>query len=655
MPDQLDEQVAEPPEQDQLDIPSIPEGKAKSFAPVAIELGDREGDLVNKVVKNYYDTIGSAWYLAKKKLWDEIHKISTGDMGKNSFPWTDASNCDLGIVEMCADNIKSRYKISTIGAKPMFNTIPITEAGEEHKEKITDSMNYILDNDLDIEKPIDYISQNTVEYGTCPVKLYWKKDILEQKEYKEIDGIVFPDDKSTIEEKGALDVIALEDFIVPEGSGNDIQKVPWIFHRVWMSVYDLEKKVKLGFYSEEVVEKVKAALTLEKTAIAKTPEEKLSIAKKLPEEKVEVLECYMRFAVKETDKVERECIFWVCPSTKTFMKGFFLKDIYFDGKRPFFVYRYKDMGSFYGRGIPEMIAPYRKLMNDVFNFAVNCMMLQMLPWGFYRIGSSFRPEEVRLSPGVMIPVDDINDVKIAQFPPSAQMAEGFVELLMSFVERQTGISSPHMGKEFPTRKTATEVKTVISEGNIKHEDRIQIFQDTFGEMLKGIYHLYRQNQPSGRSGRILTGEDYRFIKLFSAFDQLPDFDFLLLGTLTTGNKVVEREDTMNLYQLAANNPIIAEYPKGQLELLKDIFSIFGKRNVKRFLPPDGIIDAVTKAKMMQVAQQAQAVMSGQMPPPGQGAPQGGPTQGPPPHKPIEPGQGPKTGLPNAHKPGVPNQ
>jgi len=613
----------------------------KSFAPESIELGDREEMLINKVTKCYNDTISSEWYHDKKKLWDECHKINLGRMDNNNFPWQDASNCDLGIVEMCTDNIKSRYKLSTIGAKPMFNSIPVTPEGEDKKDEITDSMNFVLDNDIEIEKVLDSIAQNTVEYGTCPTKLYWKKDIIEQREYKELDGIVFPEDKSSVMEKGAIDIINLEDFIVPEGSGNDIHKLPWVFHRVWMSLYDLEKKVKLGFYSEAVVEKVKASLQIEKEQNLKTPEEKQAAVKKLPEEKVEILECYMRFAVKESDKVERECIFWVCPKTRTYMKGFYLKDIYFDGKRPFFVYRYKDTGGFYGRGIPEMIAPYRKLMNDVFNFAVNCLMLQILPWGFYRIGSSFRPEEVRLSPGVMIPVDDINDVKIAQFPATAQSAEGFVEMLMSFVERQTGISSPHMGKEFPTRKTATEVKTIISEGNVKHEDRIQIFQDTFGDQLKGIYHLYRQNAPEGRSGRILTGEEYRFIKLFSAFDKLDDYDFLVLGTLTTGNKVVEREDTMNLYSIASNNPIIAEYPKGQLELLKEVFSIFGKRNLKKFLPPDQMIDVLTKAKMMQVMQMAQQMAMGQAQTEGST-----PTDHPPISKPGEGAGSPQTGLPH---------
>ena len=33
-----------------------------------------------------------------------------------------------------------------------------------------------------------------------------------------------------------------------------------------------------------------------------------------------------------------------------------------------------------------------------------------------------------------------------------------------------------------------------------------------------------------------------------------DYDFVILGTLTTGNKVIEREDTLALYALLSKHP-----------------------------------------------------------------------------------------------------
>ena len=587
-------------------------------APVAITLSvEAQDEVIREVSKNYSNFLTSQNFTKRKKDWDDFHKIYLGQMDGSSFPWANASNCDLGVVEMCVDNIKSRYKLSTIGAKPMFNSMPVNPQGEDKKQQVTDSMNYILENDIDIEKKLDKIAQNTVEYGTCPVKIYWKRDLRERKKWDKVEDIMFPVEDNDTEEKGALDVIDLVDIIVPDTTETDVQQLPWIYHRTWYSLYDLKKKVKLGFFSQDKVDEVEAALTSTKTQDAKTAEEKQKIMNEMPEEKVEILECYMRFDTG-IDKLEHECVFWVCPNTNTVLKGFYLKDLYFDAKRPIHVFRYKDTGSFYGRGIPEMIRPYRTLINNLFNFAVNCLMVQILPWGFYRIGSSFKPEEVRLAPGVMIPVDDINDVRIAEFPATATVVEGVVMLIMSFIERQTGISAPQMGKEFPTRKTATEVKTIMSEGNVKHEDRIQAFQDQFADLLKCVYNLYRQNQSKGREGRITTGEDYRFVPLFSAFDQMPDFDFIILGTLTTGNKEMERQDTMALYSITSQHPLMANYWVGQLEMLKEVFNTFGKRNIGRFLPPDQVVKQLGDMHMQALALQTAQAAQGQQPPaPGQ--------------------------------------
>jgi hypothetical protein len=600
-----------------------PDEEASVLKPIKLN-EDKQQEVVNLVVKNYENTTSSKWWQNLLNDWKEWHKIALSKMDPTTFPWQDASNVDLGIVEMTCDNIKARYKTSTVGAKPMFNAIPISAEGEAAKEQVTDSMNYILDADIDADKRVDTISSNTIEYGTCVVKNFWKTDLIQIKEYKEMGGVRFPMDKDLTEEKGCWDIIELPDAIVPEGSSSDICKLPWFYQRVWYSLNDLEKKVRLGQYSEEAVEKIKAGLTEQKTSGLKTPEEKLKAIEKMPEERVEILECYMRFRIDED--FEQECIFWVCPTTRTYINGYYLRDIYHKGTRPLKVFRYKDTGSFHGRGVPEVLKPYRESLNTVFNHGVNCMMLQILPWGFYRIGSSFRPEEVRLAPGVFIPVDDINDVSVTTFPPTAQAVSGLIELLVQFIEKQTGISAPQMGNPFPTRKTATEVKTVMSEGNIKHEDRIVTFQDVFSELLKDTFNLYRQNAPEGREGRIIEGDQARYVKLFSAFDNIPDYDFIIMGTMTTGNKAIEREDSMGLYTISQQSPIFQNYPVGQLEMLKELFTTFGKRNLQRFLPPDDLVKAMTEMHIQAIlGKAAMAAQGGQLAQPGQAPqPQGGP-------------------------------
>jgi len=562
---------------------------------------EQEEEIKTKISSLYYKTINSSYYQNKLKLWKECHELCLTKDTPTSFPWPDASNVDLGIIEMTVDNMKARFKLSTIGAKPMFNVIPTTPKGEAYKDKVQDFMNYVLDNEVDIDRIMDDICQKTVEYGTCITKTYWTKEIEEVMRLELIEGAFVPTKVERINQRVKVEVLALEDVIVPEGLYKEVDELPWIMHRIWLTVSDLKKKAQLGFYPQDRVDDIISFVQIQKDQQAKTAEEKIENIKQLPEEKIEILEVYMRHDIDD-DMIDEECIFWYCPKANVLLKAHLLIEIFYNNKRPFHVYRYKDTGTFYGRGIPEILKPYRKAINDVFNYGVNCAMLQILPFGFYRLGSSFRPEEVKLAPGVMIPVDDPNDVRITQFPPSAALSADIVMLLMSFIERQSGISAPHMGKEFPTRKTATEIRTIITEGSLKHEDRIASFQEVFSKHLKFIFQLYKDNPISGRTLRIVEGETVRFEEALTPLEmqQLDDFDFVVLGSLTTGNKALEREDTLALYALVSKHPILQEYYSGQLELLKEVFNAFGKRNIKRFLPPEEYVGLLTEANMRKL-------------------------------------------------------
>jgi hypothetical protein len=143
------------------------EPKEDLNAPKPIILSaEKEQELINKVVKNYDEVKTSAWFTKKLEDLKTYHSAYLGYMPPTSFPWEHASNVDLGVIEMCVDNIKSRYKLSTIGATPMFNAIPETEEGEAFKSQIVDGMTYILNADIEVDTLLDTISQRTVESGT---------------------------------------------------------------------------------------------------------------------------------------------------------------------------------------------------------------------------------------------------------------------------------------------------------------------------------------------------------------------------------------------------------------------------------------------------------------------------------------------------------
>ena len=567
----------------------------EGFTPQVLKIKDSE--LVGKI-KGYKEDAKSY----QNKIVDlhlSYHKAYLGQLPAKSFPWKDCSNVDLGIVEMTVDNIKSRLKLSTILNDPFFTARPLTKTATDKKDDVQSFMSWVLGEVLRFHRTVDTVSQNVAEYGTAITKRRWHIHRAGGRFMGDVGNI---QDLSKKIERAQVDVINRGDIIVPPDALPDVQACPFIFHRVWLSQSDLYKRVGSGPYAFSA-EKVKVAcewLTKKIEKLTRTPSQSVEgILRERTQAKLEVLECYLPYS-PDGGKIEEECFFSVALGPDVVFRKLLLKDIYFDEERPFNLFRYKDKGSFDGRGITEMLMGYRDAMNTIFNQGVDCAMLQILPWGFYKYASSLIPEVMKLSPGVFIPVDDIKDIRVGEFPATAGLSHNVVNMLMSFVERQTGISAAHMGKEFEHTATATEISAVMGEGSIKHQDRVSAFQEEMGELLKGIYHLYRQNRPKDLIIRAWNAETNSY-----SFDEAPpreslreEFEFAIEGAMTGRDRAIEREEAMAFYGIMMKNPFVGKHPKAILEMTKDIIKAFGKRDIKRYLPDVDAISGMTEAEVL---------------------------------------------------------
>jgi hypothetical protein len=561
------------------------------------------------------------------------HQAYLGYMPTTSFPWKDSSNIDLGIVEMCVDNIKSRFKMSTIGGKPAFSAVPLNLGAEEILNEVQDMMSAGLDQQVDIEKIADLITQDTVELGNCITKRRWDRQRNNVRVYnnqvtdvnfrapfmnmfsKSVSRITI-DVQEIVDEKPVVEIVPLDQILVPDNAPEDVMKMHHIMH-----LFELDENELNELFANDESYDVSLKEDLIKFMKKRIPsKDSPRGGREKPQESlVKSLKCaevYCKWLHKDTEFAEEVIITWAIEA-KQIIRMIRLIDIYYDGRRPFRWFRYKSSGNVYGRGVVEMLYPYRTSLNTIFNMSVNCMMLQILPWGFYRYGSSFKPEDHKLSPGVWIPLDDVNDAKPAQFPPTARLADGSIGLLIQLIERQSGISAPHMGQGTTGRKTAFEVKAVISEGNIKHEERISNFQDIFSDLIHDIYNLYKFNMPDNAVFRKLY--DQRGVALKKpVFFTVPsrylmaqyDFDFVILGTLTTGNKAIEREDAIQLADLLMKFPMVQENPDAQHELAKDVILSFGKRNLDRYLLPEPAVQMLKAMKIKEIMEISQGKRQG---------------------------------------------
>jgi len=590
---------------------------------------DIDDEVVLKSLNEWYSRdIDSTIRKNFLKNCQDWHQAYLGYMPQTSFPWKDSSNVDLGIIEMAVDNIKARFKMSTIGGKPAFATVPLNLGAEEIQKEVQDMMSAGLDQQVDIEKVADLITQDTVELGNCVTKRRWDRQRSNVRYYKnDTTNVNFRapfmnmfsrpvsritiDVQEIVDEKPIVEIVPLNQILVPDNSPEDVQKMHHIMHLFEVDENELDEL----FANDESYDPGKLEGLKEFLKKREAPKDAPRGGREKQQESlIKTLKCaevYCKWKHNATEFAE-EVIFTWAIEAKQIIRAIKLIDIYYDGKRPFRWFRYKSSGNVYGRGVVEMLYPYRTALNTIFNMSVNCMMLQILPWGFYRYGSSFKPEDHKLAPGVWIPLDDINDAKPAQFPPTARLADSSIMLLIQLVERQSGISAPHMGQETTGRKTAFEVKAVLSEGNIKHEERIANFQDIFSDLLHDIYNLYKFNIPDNAVFRKLYDPQGIALKtpvFFTAPSRYLmaqyDFDFVILGTLTTGNKAIEREDAVQMADILMKFPMIQENPDAQHELAKDIITSFGKRNMDKYMLPEPVIQMLKQMKIQEIMEISQ--------------------------------------------------
>jgi hypothetical protein len=576
-----------------------------------INRGIKKEDVVKELVTLYNDNKQSTYRVTNELEWIENQKLYLSRLDAKTFPWEGASNVDLGIVEMTVDNIKSRYAMSTIAEKPFFNALPRTSMGETNRKLVQEAMSWVLDEHLNIGLVTDKVTHNLAKHGTCFTKRRWTIPT------REITRMSFDQQAGMqtetgwlAEPRGIVDVPDLQHLFFPEEADDDIQNCHYNFHRVFLSESDLKHRMDKDSpfgYDKEGTEKTLVSLRKKMQDRQKTAAQKNEkIPQQLSQDKAEILECYVFFD-GDKDGYDEQMIFTICPEANAYLKGRFLADVYFDGMRPFNRFVYKDVGLLYGRGIPQMLKNYREAMNTIFNQGVDCTMMQIIPWFFYRYASSFKPEEVKLCPGKGIPVDDINDVRIATFPATAPIVEQVINLMMTFVERQTGISAPMQGEPSGSRTTAYEVGTIISEGNIKHQDRIISFHREYSNMLEGIYHLYRQNMTSDMVMRLAPDDPQKGQYLYPQADPksfLPEYDFIILGNLTMGNKQSEMQLTNALYDKLMANPFIINNPKAIVQCLKDLLNSYDKRNITNYLPPEEVTNALQDAQQKKVMAEA---------------------------------------------------
>jgi len=243
-------------------------------------------------------------------------------------------------------------------------------------------------------------------------------------------------------------------------------------------------------------------------------------------------------------------------------------------------------GSAYGEGVPEKMAGLQTEIDIIHNQRLNASSISIIPFGFYRAASGFDPHIVELAPGVFIPVDDINDVRLSEFRGNFTVSFQEERVALEYLDRLTATGPYQQGQESPiigSRATATGTLALIGQSNQRYDIIIRRMLKAINEMVEMSLMFYQLNMPPGMAERIVGERGERLFNHLSREQIAGRYDNHIPSDSLSSNKALERQTKLIGYQTFAQNPIVNSDPRYLWELTADAMKSVGMSDVERFL------------------------------------------------------------------------
>jgi len=282
----------------------------------------------------------------------------------------------------------------------------------------------------------------------------------------------------------------------------------------------------------------------------------------IDEKKLEQIEWYGKVEIPGEGLIE--CIVWVEKRTKTFLGIMPLLHLSRKNRRPFVIAQFiRRMNRMYGKTVLEFILEIEKEVNSIHNQRLDAGTMSIVPPLFFTPNSGFSPQDVKLKPGICLPVDDINSVKWMQMPNNVLVSFQEERILMELVEKITSVGSYQSGQQSDVVKsgaTARGTLAVIAQGEQRFQTLAKRLQSPISKIQRKLLESYQENIPPGMEKRVL-GDDAKpiFPRGLSAEDLVGNFDLIHSVDATGGLKQVKIEMDDQLAAAMAENPIAQQF------------------------------------------------------------------------------------------------
>lgn len=464
-----------------------------------------------------------------------------------NIPIENAPNFEVPVVAIVTDTLYAQAVDAIFGASPTLTV----RAGKNFIDEGKSLQSFItkIESRIGVKEAAEHALLDDVQLGTAVYYVPW------------VESVKKTDIHRTMDRGPKIFSWPIEDLVVPGGATQDIQLLPWVGLRWWMTRPELEIRKKRSNWDIEGVQTAGA------TSLVRSRRELLSLTsnqKAATADLFEIINLYMLHDIDDDGIDEDLQIFWDRTSQKIVHISYNNYD-----HRPIEVMRYQIRAHmFYGMGVGEMMRNLQPAISDTMNYWMLNMFLANCRFFKARTGT-VSGGTMRLWPNKIVEVNDPEDLKPEAMADAYNSGPVAVQMLFGFTERRTGLdtSGPQPSQILRSRTPATTAGLAFQQVNKRFAPAFDQMRSATAGAVRQCLYRYQERLLAGDT----TTEEWildvmgdkdgeRVISLLKdkRFDD--EVSVVLTATSATVNRDSDKQNTILLVN------ILIQYYQRVLEL-----------------------------------------------------------------------------------------
>lgn len=550
-------------------------------------------------------------------------------------PWENSANFHVPIQLTFGKSIHSRLWQMFSDQRGMYGVMARRTAFKDKQDSVKEFMDFVLsswaNNKTGTRDTFDDMLWDMVFDGSGYLKLGWNRYVHQYLDVEEAleteETLVFDREnltgrsdlkqkvveeevvKEEIVETPAISAIPIEDVVLPVGY-SDPQTAPMVANRVFLEDYEMKQYARDGVFDPDAVEEVmphKSSVHRGSDVTTAIKEARRQMDGNQDSESGEMSYKYpviewmgLAYVVKEKKgdeeqdmtKYPQQIVAWAHEVTGKLLGWTYLYRISPSGIRPLFKFdfiRFPRRSN--GVGAPEVVDDISRNVDAMYNLRVNNGSIASMPMGVYRSTSGLKADIISVKPGTLYPVDDINDIRMMQFPYLSGFGEREEQNLMGMANRLLNTDDLQMGlapQKVGALRNATGSNLIASESGIQFEIHYDRLARSMNKFLQALFRLCRQRMPAELYYRV-TGELGE--PIFGKIDKRSlkgEFDFII-NVDVLGQSRLEQQQQATLAMQTLASPMFTTtgivQPKNLYALAKNYLKAHKFSRVDEYLTP----------------------------------------------------------------------